>query len=65
MKSEVFISMTMLKTFLGLYCSFLSFFDLQWQGEKVLAWSTTDIKLETSGRWVWTRTGAGVTAKRL
>ena len=32
------------------------------QGEKFLAWPTTDVKLETSSRWVGTRTGGGVIA---
>ena len=35
------------------------------QGEKFLALPTPDLKLETSGRWVRTRTGAGVTSTLL
>ena len=32
------------------------------QGEQFSAWPTTDLKLGTSGRWVGTRAGDGVTS---
>ena len=35
---------------------------LCWQGEKFLTKPTTDEKLGTSGRWVGTWTGVGVSA---
>ena len=35
---------------------------IRMQGEKFSTKPTTDVKLGTSGRWVGTQTGAGVTA---
>ena len=48
-----------------LFCMYKFILNLKFlrrQGEKFSTKPTTEVKLGTSGRWVETRTGAGVTA---